>query len=556
MAQGNATFLVVNPDGLQSNALTLIRLSFLANGFLPSLNGFAFSNSSACPGSPTLGTFASDFGTAEVAASFLLDPVLTSAYYALYAVLLGPECHGLCAGFACGSVDRFTNGITNLFGQFAAVTPALKTELSIDWARQLSGELLVSFLGQCANGQAQILTTMQQIESTFSGTPTRSNMPLLYFMPSGLPVTSQWVNNLEVSHTLVPYKLVRPVGWTSGFNNVKLFIYDCNNPGHDDCFLTLSQTGNTVSFNYGATGVQTYNPAYTSANGFTLGVQTMQSALYNSVDLPWFAGAGYIVDFLLSPATLAVNNLAGQTTGTKGNTLAGEIPGVVPNLFNFDHNLVMIPTQLGLQRTISGTGNGTYTYASIAPPTPGTSAGAYSSLLPAGANAVVPHERGFTLNNVSCTGATKDVVLVGPWNQSIQLSTSDANKTFDVLIAQHYEVQSGAAPNVQTTHHVQLVELSGLSLNKGEQLLLWTDTAIGQVGVSNTGAAKNFNATISVLDAATGKATASHQIAGAVAANADFKVAIPDWKLVTAPTTQQGALRSLLPSGFQMPTVK
>jgi hypothetical protein len=148
------------------------------------------------------------------------------------------------------------------------------------------------------------------------------------------------------------------------------------------------------------------------------------------------------------------------------------------------------------------------------------------------------------------------VVLLGPDNQSIQLSSSDTGKTFDVLIAQHYEVQTGAAPHVESTHQVQLIELSGLSLNPGEQLLLWTDTAIGQVGVSNSGAAKNFNATISAVDAATGKATATHQLAGAVAANSDFKITIPDWKLATAPTTQRGSLKSFLPAGFQAPTVK
>jgi hypothetical protein len=101
-----------------------------------------------------------------------------------------------------------------------------------------------------------------------------------------------------------------------------------------------------------------------------------------------------------------------------------------------------------------------------------------------------------------------------------------------------------------------LIELSGLSLNPGEQLLIWTDAAIGQVGVSNPGVAKNFTTTISAVDAATGKTTASHQLAGTVAANADFALAIPDWKLATAPTTQQSTLRSLLPANFQMPSVQ
>lgn len=49
VAQGTASVVVVNPDGLQSNTLQMTRLSFVGNGFLPSVNGFGFTNASACP---------------------------------------------------------------------------------------------------------------------------------------------------------------------------------------------------------------------------------------------------------------------------------------------------------------------------------------------------------------------------------------------------------------------------------------------------------------------------------------------------------------------------
>ena len=150
----------------------------------------------------------------------------------------------------------------------------------------------------------------------------------------------------------------------------------------------------------------------------------------------------------------------------------------------------------------------------------------------------------------------EDTVLLGPNNQSIQIATNEPNKTFDAWIAQHYEVQSGAAPNVTSAHRAQVIHLSGIKLTAGEQLLLWTDTALGQVGVSNSGAAKSFNVAVSLVDLKTGQATATQNVAGQVAANADLALAVPDWNLTAAPTSKQGALRALLPANFQMPTVK
>ena len=96
-----------------------------------------------------------------------------------------------------------------------------------------------------------------------------------------------------------------------------------------------------------------------------------------------------------------------------------------------------------------------------------------------------------------------------------------------------------------------------MSLAPGEQLLLWSDEILGQVGVSNTGAAKAFKVAVSTVDPASGKVTASQTVAGSVAANADFAIAVASWsQLSSAPTTKQGALRALLPSNFQMPTVQ
>ena len=320
--------------------------------------------------------------------------------------------------------------------------------------------------------------------------------------------------------------------------------------------LFRSQRGNTLAFSYSA------DSAVCSDNGWTLGVLTMDQALYDGVDLPWVYGPGaaleYVVDIILSPATLAVSNLAGQATGTRGNTIVAEVPGAIPSLQRM-HNLVMVPRQLALQRTIQGTGTGTYTYASIAPPDPTAPADAFNGLLPAGGQSasIAPGARGLTLQNVSCTPTTRDVVLLGTNNYSIQISTNEAGKTFDALLTHKYDVQTGAAPNVQTTSQIQLVALTGLSVAPGEQLMVWSDHILGQVGVSNTGAAKAFQVAVSTLDPASGKVTATQTAAGSVAANADFAVAVANWnQLSSAPATKQGALRELLPANFQVPTVQ
>jgi hypothetical protein len=544
--------MVVNPDGLQSNSLQITQLSFVASGFLPNPNGFNFQNFQ--PGTPSWSTFQADFGTFEVDASALTMPVLTGAYFAAYELFLGQLATGLCTGFSLAAMNRFLTGETRAFDE--PLTPALTTEFTVDMGRLLSGQLLTTFLSQCLNGLPQAETTLMQIEQAFTNGPTRDNMPIIFFIPAGLPVSSQWFNNLNASHCLVPYKLTRPPGWTSGYDGVKLFLYDCNHPGDNTCCLTFQVRGNTLAFSYSG------DPTVTSDAGWTLGVLTMDQALYNSVDLPWVYGPGaalkFVVDVILSPATLAVSNLAGQTTGTLGDNIVAQVPGAVPSLLR-SHNIVMVPRQLALQRTIQGTGNGKYTYATIAPPDPSAPANALDSLLPPGGVGarVVAGARGLTLQNVSCTPTTRDVVLLGPNNNSIQISTNENGKTFDALLTQRYDVQTGTAPNVQTTSQIQYVALTGIKIAPGEQLLIWSDTALGQIGVSNTGAAKAFNVTVSTVDPSTGKVTATQNVAGSVAANADFAATIANWnQLTSAPATKQGALRGLLPSNFQMPTVQ
>ena len=182
--QGAATVMVVNPDGSQSNALQITRLSFVTNGFLPDPNGFAFKN--FAPGTPDWGTFTDDFGSVEVPASAFAAPVLTGAYFGAYEYFLGSACTGLCTGFSTAAMNRFLNGETRTVDEAAAPTPALTREFTVNMGRLLSGQLLSTFLSQCLNGLPQAQTTLEQIEQTFTNGPTRDNMPIIFFIPAGL----------------------------------------------------------------------------------------------------------------------------------------------------------------------------------------------------------------------------------------------------------------------------------------------------------------------------------------------------------------------------------
>ena len=209
---------------------------------------------------------------------------------------------------------------------------------------------------------------------------------------------------------------------------------------------------------------------------------------------------------------------------------------------------------MALQRTIQGTGSGTYTYATIAPPDPQAQASDFNALLPDGATAVAPGHRSITLNGVAVSPTTRDTVLLGPNHYSVQVSTNDA-KTFTVALAHKYDVHSGAAPNLQTASRAQLVELGGLSLSQGETLTVWSDGPLGQIGLSNSGAAKQVSINATSLDLATGKPIATHSSEAAIDSKTDFALSVADWRQAGAITVtrKQGQLNTLAPANFQKP---
>jgi hypothetical protein len=80
---GNSTFCVTSLEGFRSNELSILRLPSVDNGLRARINGFAFKNFEHGQ-NIGLGTYAKTFGTTEVAAEWLLDPLLSGAYFAFY----------------------------------------------------------------------------------------------------------------------------------------------------------------------------------------------------------------------------------------------------------------------------------------------------------------------------------------------------------------------------------------------------------------------------------------------------------------------------------------
>jgi hypothetical protein len=363
--------IVVNPDGLESNQLTAIQPRVLQNGFKLGTHDYQFDNFN--DGVPSWGTFEDTFGGVEVWHE-LLDPifghpVLTGAYYAFYHYfLIGEDNGGLATGFctslASTALDRFWQGRNDTN---ATVTKAdIHDQLTAIHGRLLSRENLLTMHEQGRRGSANIETTFRAIESNFASGGTRETAPLLFFIPSGAAWDSGYFDKLADSHCVVPIKLLFPMGYDgTDINGVDIQVWDNNQPGDENCRVEIRRNaGGELEFHFISAGTGKFG----TADGVTLGTQSVGQYLLSDVDLPFsgpFGLTSFIIDFLLSPATLQVTDGAGRRTGHVGGQILSEIPEshpayLIPGLF-------LLPSATGMTRTITGTSSGVYGYTSINP---------------------------------------------------------------------------------------------------------------------------------------------------------------------------------------------
>ena len=378
-AAQSVSYRVVNPDGSSSNAITAQLPSTLANGFEIGVHDYQFVNPDR--GTPTWDTYLHTFGELEVMHE-LLDPVfghpiLTAAYYLFYhKFLLGTGGGGLATGFctsmAATALDRFWTGHSDTHATIT-LTDDKRTELTTVHGRLLSKETLLSMHAQGRNGTASVTATFRAIEQNFRSGGTRETAPLLFFIPSGDIWDSGYFDKLSSSHCIVPIRIVYPPGSDgTDLAGVKLYCWDNNHPGNPatmatatSCRVEFRRTAGEIRFDYFPGGT---TREFCSEDGITLGTMNLGDYLLSDVDLPFSGPLGlssFIVEFLLSPATMTVTDADGKIAGQVGNQLLSQIPDSHPAYLA--KSLYLLPQATAFTRSITGTATGTYEFHSLNP---------------------------------------------------------------------------------------------------------------------------------------------------------------------------------------------
>jgi hypothetical protein len=520
-AARTVTYQVVNPDGSPSNIMTAQLPSTLANGFEIGVHDYQFVNPDR--GSPTWDTYMHTFGELEVMHE-LLDPVfghpiLTAAFYAFYhKFLLGTGGGGLATGFctsmAATALDRFWTGHNDTHTAIT-LTDDMRTQLTTVHGRLLSKETLLSLHAQGRSGTANVTSTFRTIEHNFKSGGTRETAPLLFFIPSGDIWDSGYFDKLSSSHCIVPVRIVYPLG-SDGTNldGVELYCWDNNVPGNPatlaaatNCRVELRQTSGEIRFDYFPGGG---TREFCSEDGITLGTLNLGEYLLSDVDLPFSGPLGlssFIVEFLLSPATMTVTDGDGKITGQVGHQLLSQIPDSHPGYLA--RSLFLLPQSTALTRSITGTASGTYDFHSLNP-------GGMS----------------LSLSNVATTAGEIDGVVTSPDGSRVVIVPGSA-KSFDVALGRTVEAQRRG------------IALVGVRGDAASNIDLTVAPDLSVVRFSNAGPAVTVGLRAIGVDGGSGVSAKVSRDGIAVPTGHDLVVAVSDWAKLADGTL----LHSVVPPG-------
>ena len=296
-------------------------------------------------------------------------PVLTAAFFLFYRHFLkgkdnGGLATGFCTALASLALDRFWTGHDDTFTSVVR-DDAFRREMTAVHGRLLTRESLLSFHDQGRRGNANVETSFRRIESIFDSGGTRETAPILFFVPTGEVWDANYRDRLEDSHCIVPIRVVYPIGYDgSSLAGVRIECWDNNHPADPDCYVELRIENGKVLFQYTAAGSLKFD----SADGITLTTATLGEFLLRDLSLPFggpFGLTRFVLDYLLSPATLQVSDSDGRLTGRVGGQILSEIPDSHPVYLIPDAYL--LPPSVGLTRRITGTETGTYEYGSLTP---------------------------------------------------------------------------------------------------------------------------------------------------------------------------------------------
>lgn len=493
-AERNATLAVRNPDGLISNQRTVAIPHIIDSGLKVDVHGLSFPNFDV--GSPSWGTFEDTFGTFEVWHE-LLDPVfghpiLTTAFYIFYQHFLKGEgagglATGFCTSLSAKVLDEFWTGSTDTFTR-VSLTDATRTQLTAIHGRLLSRESLIDFHDQGRNGNANVATSFRRIEQNLRDGGDRESCLMLFFVPSGEIWDDGYFDSLGDSHCIVPYRIVYPIGHDgTSIDGVTLYCWDCNHPFDPaneearNCRLVFRLTDGEIRFDYFDGGGST---RFRSEDGITLATMTNGKYLLSDHDMPFSGPLGltiFVIDFLLSPADLIVENASGQRTGLQGTSIMAEIPDSHPCYLV--KGAYLLPSNEALTRRITGNANGNYSYHSIAP------------------NGV-----SISMENVATAMGQVDVLAANADGTTLRF-TPGASKSFTLNLAREVEGQARAitisgigggpttAMDLNLSPDLSVVRVSNTDSNRT------VDVQAGQI-VKDTGASAKLNRNGIVLPSA------------------------------------------------------
>lgn len=505
VAESNITVAVRNPDGEVSNTRTATVARTLDTGIRIGVHDYAFANFAV--GSPSWGTFEDTYGTLEVWHE-LLDPIfghpiLTAAFYAFYHYfLLGDDNGGLATGF-CTSLstivlDEYYTGSTDTHTRYV-LDDATRERFTAIHGRLLSRESLIDFHDQGRQGTSNVAAVFRRFEASMRDGADRESALMLFFVPSGAAWDAGYFDMLGDSHCIVPIRIVYPVGHDGvSIDGVTMYCWDCNHPVEDgaedanNCRVVFRLTDGEIRYDY-FDGVGS-TPKFCSEDGITLASMSNGKYLISDHDLPFggpFGLTRFVLDFLLSPADLLIEDGSARHTGLHAGNIVAEIPDSHPAYLA--KNLYLLPADTALTRRLTGNGNGNYSYHSVAPN--GTS---------------------ISLEDVATTVGEEDVLSVNADSSQIRF-TPGANKTFRFNLAREIGDQ------------VRAISVEGGGASPLAEMDMTVSPDLSVIRMGNREAARNVDVRVSMYEKSSGANITLDRNSVSLPTEHDLVVTVTDW---------------------------
>jgi hypothetical protein len=459
---------VRNPDGVATAAFDLQLRHVLSTGFDVARNAYSFLNlKSAIAGVADLGTFEETYGEFDVATQFLLDPVLTGAFYAFYTSYFNQVRAGYSSGFSMTAVDEYWSGNPDLFADHSAMSDVERLLTVAQGHVSLSHEVLTELMAQAAQGTGRAETTLLEVEQAFrtqillSDEERREIAPIVQLIPAGTVLTPGFMSNLGISHGLLPIRVEYAVPGETW--EKRLVVYDNAGNVGGESHLDFTRTSAGLGFvvqHFDAGGALTGGDAFgrSTATGWTLSHVPLWFCWLMDVSMP------LNVLWLMSPATVVIEDEQGRRFGSAGHRVWNDLPDVIPAI-GAEH-LYLLPLDRNLRISVHGTGTGTYSVGGVA-----------GSL-----------GRSVTLMDVPVTPETRDTVEVADELCQVALSSTDPDKALTL----HYGVGGVQEARALTVEGLKIGRRGSATLRAADDLSTFDLAAAGSqqpvtVGLATAG---------------------------------------------------------------------